>query len=220
MKKTFILLIVLAGAVFPAHSQINWGVEAGGVYNEMLSSNLDASPRFSYRVGAFVNYWGIWSSGISYLRKSEELSGFLPQYAGYIQKMDLSLNYIELVPFSLKFKKSDVCKDFSITPVLSLYALYGFSGKGTVTGLDGNGGTFNKSISDVFTDSRFEEAGSSYDFEGLKAFDLGGKVGLDFMYKEKYILRLNYSVSTMNISSYDKRMRNSSLSLSLCYLLR
>lgn len=222
MRKKIILLIAVISVVYSVRSQTKFGIEAGGVYNGMFASNVEISPKFSYRVGGFVNYNQFWGSGIAYARKSAELSGFLPQYAGYIQKLDIAMNQVELVPLSLRFSAINIGRDFSITPVLSVYCLYGFSGKGTITGIDTrlseSENTFHKEIGNLFKDSRFEEGAASYSYKGFKPFDAGGKIGVDFTYQKNYMLRFNYAAGLINLSSYDKKLRNSSLELSLCYL--
>jgi hypothetical protein len=201
-------------------SQPKFGVEVGGIDNEMFVSNLEVCPKFSYRIGGFINYDKFGGSGIYYVRKGAKLSDFLPQYAGYIQKLDISMNYIELVPISLRFEtliKEDNT-DFKIVPTLSLYGEYGFSGKGTITGLAENGNTFSKQINNPFKDSQFTNENVNYSYKGFKNFDIGGKIGFDFIYKNKYVLRLNYTGGFINISPYDKKFKNNSLDFSLCYL--
>jgi hypothetical protein len=225
MKKVILLFVGMLCMALSLHSQSKYGVEIGGIYNNMFVSNNEVAPKFSYRAGGFVNYSifdsDIMGAGIYYVKKGVTLSEFIPQYAGYIQKMDVSMNYIELVPISMRFlnpKNSD-SKKFRVVPVLSLYASYGFSGNGTLTGVDENNRIFTKKIDNIFKDYQFVENNVNYGFEGFKSFDIGGKLGLDCIYKQ-FIFRLNWTGGLINISSYDKKLKNNSLDLSFCYLFK
>lgn len=203
----------------PIHAQPGIGIEIGGVYSDLMSSNTKITPEFSYRTGGFIDYNNIWRSGIYFMRKNFQISEFIPHYVKYIQNLDASINYIELIPLSSKFKPFKVNKTFKIISFLSLYGNFGFSGTGHLTGLDKNNRIFKKQIN-LFRTEQFMVSDENYTFKKFQRFDIGVKIGLDFAYNDQYIFRLNWSVGCINLSSYDKRMRNNSLDLSLCYLLK
>jgi hypothetical protein len=206
------------------YAQSNVGIEAGWIQNNLATAHVDVKPGASFRIGGFVNYrmmdYDGWGAGIYYVRKSAKLSDFLPQYAAYLQKIDYSADYVELVPVTLRFNTlfSGDPQKLKIVPVLSLYAAYGFSGKATLTGSSGNDPVFSKKIDNVFKDNRFTENNTDYDFKAFKPYDMGGKIGIDFVYNQ-FILRMNWTRG-IGISSYDKRMKNNSIDLSFCYLFK
>jgi hypothetical protein len=219
-KKKLILLTICICAAIPIHAQTSYGIEAGGVLDDILASNVEATPKFTYRMGAFVNYDKFWGSSIYYVKKGAKMSEFIPQYADYIQKIDASFNYVEVVPLFFKFKPLIVSRNFKMIPVIGMYGAYGFSGKGSLVGMTENNRIFHREIKQVFKDEQFTEDNKTYNFKSFQPFDAGGRFGIDFIYN-KFILRVNCSLGFIdNISPYDKRMKHNSLDLSLCYLLK
>jgi hypothetical protein len=105
-------------------------------------------------------------------------------------------------------------------PVVGIYGAYGFSGKASLVGMTEDNRIFHKEIKQVFKDEQFTEGNKTYNFKSFQPFDVGGRVGIDFIYN-KFIFRVNCSLGFVdNISSYDKRIKHNSLDLSLCYLLK
>ena len=220
--KLFVVIIslTLACVANSAYAQSNFGIEIGGVYNGAIASNVEIKPKMSYRLGGFVNYDDTWGSGIYFVKKAAKMSEFIPQYADYIQKMDVAMNYIELVPLSVRLKPVNLNSNFTLTPVLSLYGAYGFSGSGTLTGIGESNGVFEKTIDNVFKDEQFSINNTAYSYKGFKSFDAGGKLGFDLTAQSKYIFRMNWSVGLINLSSYDKKLQTNSFDLSFCYLFK
>ncbi|MDR0230732.1 MAG: hypothetical protein LBI82_01245 [Dysgonamonadaceae bacterium] len=221
MKTIILSLFILICSVFSLQAQVNYGVEIGGLSNQLNTSNVEVNPKFSYRVGGFITYDEFFGSSIYYVRKGAKLSEFIPQHAGYIQQIDYSADYIEIVPISVRITQCpcQANRKLKTSLVLSLYAAYGFSGSGTLTGIDENNSTFKHSIDNLFKDNRFIENNVNYDFKGFNAFDVGAKIGADIGYKQ-FILRFNWTTGAINFSSYDKRLRNGSVDISLCYLFK
>jgi len=220
--KQFIIIasLALACMVTPMYAQSNFGVEIGGIYNEATTSNVEVKPKLSYRLGGFVNYDDTWGSGIYFVKRGAKMSQFATQYAGYIQKMDVSMNYIELVPLSVSLKSFNLNQNITLTPVLSLFGSYGFSGNGTLTGIGEDNAIFEKKIGNVFKNEQFTNNNVAYSYKGFKSFDAGGKLGIDLTAQNKYIFRINWTVGVFNMSSYDKNLRTNSLDLSFGYLFK
>jgi hypothetical protein len=219
IKFILILIILFSITKLPIYAQANIGVEIGGVYSDFMSSNTKITPEFSYRIGGFIDYNNIWGSGIYFMRKNFQISEFIPQYVDYIQNLDVSINYIELVPLSSKFKPFKVNKSFKIIPFLSLYGNFSFSGTGHLTGFDNDNRIFKRQVN-LFQTEQFMVSDKNYTFKKFQRFDMGAKIGLDFAYNDQYIFRLNWSLGCINLSPYDKRIRNNSFDLSFCYLLK
>lgn len=205
--------------IIPIHAQTHYGIEIGGVLDDILASNAEAAPKFTYRIGAFINYDKYCGSGIYYVKKGANMSEFIPQYTDYIQKLDIDFHYIEIVPLSLRFQPLKINQNFEIVPIAGIYGSYGFSGKASLVGVDRDKHVFNKEINNVFKDHQFTENNETYNFKSFQPFDAGGRLGVDFIY-DKFIFRLNWSSGLINISSYDKKIKNNSLDLSLCYLFK
>ncbi|MDR0680690.1 MAG: hypothetical protein LBG15_02390 [Dysgonamonadaceae bacterium] len=214
-----IFVILFSITKLPLYSQPNLGIEIGGVYNDFVSSNTKITPEFSYRIGGFINYDNIFGSGIFFVKKNIQISEFIPQYVDYIQNLDVSINSIELVPIYVKWKPFNVNKIFKIIPFLSLYGHFDFSGTGYLTGFDKNNQIFNKQVN-LFQTKEFIEGGENYTFKKFQRFDIGARIGIDFVYNDKYIFRLDWSRGAFNLSSYDKRIQSQFFNFSLCYLLR
>jgi hypothetical protein len=227
MKQIIILSIIalFCAVVIPMQAQSGYGIEVGGVLNDIRASNVDAKIKVTYKAGGFINYaihgYDILGAGIYYVKRSAKMSGFIPQYAGYIQTMDVSMNYIEILPFSIRFNKlAGGGKKLKIIPIASIYLAYAFSGEGSLTGVDENNRIFAKQIDNIFDDIQFVENNINYDLKRFQPFDMGAKLGVDFVYNNKFIYRLNWSTGGINFSSYDKAIKNNSLELSVGYLLK
>ncbi|MDL2257158.1 PorT family protein [Bacteroidales bacterium OttesenSCG-928-I14] len=221
MKKVVILLVLVLSPFLLIKAQVKFGVEAGGLANYVLASNAEGKYKFSYKVGAFVDYGKFHNdntieSGIYYVRKGVSLNGFLPQYADYIQKLDGSMDYIELVPVLFRFPILRLGETNKFSFLFGVFASYGFGGKATLWGNDSNNSLFSYQVDNVFKDQTFVFNDETYKFKKLNPFDWGAKVGLEYDLN-KFKVRAQGAFSAINLSKYDKKISNSSLELSVGY---
>ena len=221
MKKGFfcsLLLFVFTSAI----SQVQTGIELGLINSNYNSSNMYTREKISLKTGVFINSSlfdktgrDIWETGIYYQRKGAKLTNFEDNTTNYIQTLNTVFDYVQ-VPLMTGYKFA-ISKKVNFSLKIGLYGGYAFSATGDLKGLNDNG-VFQYKISKLLTTEQFEINNQNYILKKFTHWDFGSIVALDFaFFKNKFFIRYTIENGGINLSGYDKGLKNRVESIGIAY---
>jgi len=223
MKKIILLCITLLFVFISATAQIQTGVELGVVNSNFTTSNMYMREKESFKAGIFINSSlydknsrDIWETGIYYQQKGSKLTNFEESATDYIHTLNVMLNYVE-VPLMTGYRYA-VSKEVNFSIKVGLYGAYAFSASGDLTGFNYNNELFNYKIDKLFTTEQFTLNGQHYALKKFTPWDWGSIIMFDLgLFKNKLLFRFTVEDGGINLTKYDKRVRNTVQTLGVAY---
>ncbi|GHV43179.1 hypothetical protein FACS1894180_1490 [Bacteroidia bacterium] len=215
MKTTLIMFYLLVS--LSVYSQVRYGIEAGYIVNNVDAINVESKTKPSLRIGGFVRYDNNIETGIYFSRKGMSLTGFAPQYADKIEKINFYGNYIELVPFSADLVSNQklIFDKLTWNFNVGFYVSYSLGAKGNVVIANEN-----LELNNIYKDTELIINGEKYIFKAFNPFDFGTSVGFKFLLYDKFFIRAYTSLSFINMTKYDKKIQYNSICLSVGYMFQ
>lgn len=235
MKKYILVLIALGMSVYPAMSQVKFGIEAGMTASHVATgkgATESISSSAGLQVGLTMDYsfsrkW-VLMSGLSFLQKGGEIGRELTSNAGNVNlfhsgpavnHVSFKMNYLELpVKIGYSFSAGHHVK---LIPSVGVYAAYGFNAGECpldVYHTYENYGAYMPDNWKPFSgyNGMKQNEALTTPLDKLNHWDFGGIVGLKAVISDHYTASFNYSHS---IKSIQKQMdlRNSTFQLSVGY---
>jgi hypothetical protein len=128
--------------------------------------------------------------------------------------MNVAFDYIE-IPLLFGWQPKRTSK---ITWKLGFYFADGLGGSGRIAFVDGSNQLFEANIDNVFKSQTYLHNGETYTFRPFSPWDIGIKFGYDWNFYKHLVLRPSFAIGILNLNQPDdKRMRNSSVTVSIGY---
>lgn len=235
MKKHLLVLALSAMSVYPAMSQVKWGIEAGMTASRIaVGQKVTESEASSagMQVGLTVDYsfgkkWML-MSGLSLVQKGGEIGRELTTNAGNVNlfnsgpavnHVSFKMNYLEL-PVKIGYS-FDVCRNVNLIPSIGVYAAYGFNAGDCSLDVYRTYETYGAYMPDNWKpfngyNGMKENQTLSTPLNKVERWDFGGVVGLKAIVSDHYTASFSYSHSIKAIQS-QLDLRNSTFQLSVGY---
>lgn len=176
--------------------KINYGIEAGYVYNNLSVSQYQSSGKSGFKAGGIIdlslNNNLSFESGLSYIRKGGSTYGNSLLGTDIDKIRFISMDYLQ-IPLMIGYR-FDLTPKISIKPEIGVYYAIGLQGDGYISGIDAFGQPYEARVS-TFSD------GYGKPYRPCNRNDAGTTFAAHFSYSHIGI-KIGYDLALTNATYY------------------
>lgn len=213
IKRTLILTLLVFVHCLSNAQKLNYGLEAGYIYNHLSVSQYKSSGRNGFKVGGLI-YLTLsnnlsFESGLSYIRKGGSTYGNSLLGTDISKIKFSSMDYLQ-IPLMIGYK-FNLHQNFSIKPEAGIYYAIGLQGDTYITGIDAFWQPYETRVS-TFSD------GYGKPYRPCNRNDVGLSFSVNISYKHVGI-KLGYDMGLTNATYYGNG-KHRTLSMSAIYWIK
>lgn len=213
IKRTLILTLLVFVYCIGNAQKLNYGLEAGYIYNHLSVSQYKSSDRNGFKVGGLIDFTLnnnlSFESGLSYIRKGGSTYGNSLLGTDVSKIKFSSMDYLQ-IPLMIGYK-FNLHQNFTIIPEAGIYYAVGLQGDTYITDIDSFEQPYEARVS-TFSD------GYGKPYRPCNRNDVGLSVSVNISYKHVGI-KLGYDMG-LTTATYYGNGKHSTLSMSAIYWIK
>lgn len=213
IRTTLITILLVFVYCFGNAQKLNYGLEAGYIYNHLSVSQYKSSGQNGFKVGGLIDFTLnnnlSFESGLSYIKKGGSTYGNSLLGSDISRIKFSSMNYLQ-IPLMIGYV-FNLPHRFSIEPELGAYYAVGLSGDSYITGIDAFGQPYESRAS-TFSD------GYGKPYRPCNRNDSGFSFAVNLSYRH-IGMKFGYDIALTNATYYGNG-KHRTLYISAIYWLK